>query len=73
MAAETKKPIDAGPFGDLSKETIAHLDAIGAELDKVEARIKALEEIGMDVSRLREQLEWGRKARDVILRSHKSL
>lgn len=59
--------VPQGPLHDISAETIKSLEAIGVELDKAEGDIKALEAIGMDVSRLRERVDWGRKAREIIL------
>jgi len=60
-------PADQGPLHDLRAETLASLEAIGKELDIAEGDIDAMERTGMDVSRLRERLEWGRKARSIIL------
>lgn len=57
----------ASPLHDLSAETLHSLEAIGTELDKAEGDIAALESLGMDVSRLKERLAWGKKAREVIL------
>jgi hypothetical protein len=71
MAPVSKTPAPSGPLHDLSAETIASLDAIKGELDKAQLDIGALEKIGMDVSRLKERLDWGYKARDIILERFK--
>ena len=62
--AEEKEP---KPLADLTKDAIEHLDNIGAELDEADKDLDALEKIGIDVSRLRERVNWGRKARGIIL------
>lgn len=67
MAPASKTSAPQGPLHDLSTETMQSLEAIGGELDKAQLDIEALEKIGMDVSRLRERLDWGRKAREIIL------
>ena len=67
--AQTQKtnPGPEGPFHDLREDTLRSLEAVGIELDKAGKDIEALEAIGLDVSRLKERLEWGRKAREIIL------
>lgn len=67
MANKITAGADQGPLHDLKQETLDSLEAIGQELDTAEGDIKALEAVGMDVSRLKERLEWGRKARSIIL------
>ena len=67
MAPAVKTPVTGGPLHDVSAETIASLEAIGKELDIAQGDLEALEKIGMDVSRMRERLDWGRKAREIIL------
>ena len=70
MALNTKNAAakDAAPLSDLSAEAVAHLDAIKGELDEATKDLDALEAIGLDVTRLRERVEWGNKARDIILK-----
>jgi len=46
-----------------------HIDAIKGELDKASADLEGLEELGIDTSRLREKINWGYKAREVILKT----
>lgn len=67
MTTVTKTAGPQGPLHDLSAETIKSLEAIGVELDTAQGDIEALEKIGMDVSRLKERLDWGRNARKIIL------
>jgi len=61
---KTKTP---APLADLRAEAVEHLDAIKGELDEAEKDLDALEKIGLDVTRLRERVDWGNKARDIIL------
>ncbi len=56
------------PLADLTADALKHLDSIKGELDTAAADLEALEEIGIDTSRLREKIEWGKKAREVILK-----
>ena len=72
MATVNKSVAPGGPLHDLSAETVASLDAIKGELDKASGDIAALEKIGMDVSRLKERIDWGYKAREIILERFKS-
>jgi len=65
--AKSQSTPDTAPLADLRDEAVDHLDAIKGELDEAKKDLDALEKIGMDVSRLRERVEWGYKARDVIL------
>ena len=61
----------AAPLADLKEEAVSHLDAIKGELDEAAKDLDALEKIGMDVSRMRERVDWGYKARDIILERFK--
>ena len=72
MAPVNKTVAPGGPLHDVSAETIKSMEAIGAELDIAQGDIEALEKIGMDVSSLKERLDWGRKAREIILERFKS-
>jgi len=65
--AQNKKADETSPLTDLRRETVVNLEAIGTELDKAEGDLAALESLGLDVSRLKERLSWGRKAREVIM------
>jgi len=55
------------PLSDLRQEAVDHLNAIGVELTEADKDLEALEKIGLDVSRLREKVEWGKNARKIIL------
>ena len=59
------------PLVTLTQEALDHLDGIKAEIDESEKNLAALEELGIDVSRLREKITWAKKAREVILRTMK--
>jgi transposase-like protein len=68
MAAVSKTPIPAPPLADLRSETAAHLEAIKGELDEAVKDLDALESIGLDVTKLRERVDWGYKAREVVMK-----
>jgi len=59
------------PLATLTDEALKHLEAIKGEIEKSKANLDALEEIGIDTSRLRDKIVWAEKARDVILRTMK--
>ena len=69
--AKNEIPKEVTPLADLRTEAVDHLDNIKAELDEAQKDLDALEKIGMDVSRLRERIDWGYKAREVILERFK--
>ena len=59
------------PLVTLTDEALKHLEAIKGEIEASKANLDALEEIGIDTSRLRDKIAWAEKARDVILRTMK--
>jgi len=59
----------ADPLVELTAEAREHLDAMQAEIEASERNLAGLEELGMDVSRLREKIAWAKKAREVILKT----
>jgi len=63
--AKTNEP---QPLADLRQDAVDHLESIKGELDEAGKDLDALEELGIDTSRLREKIAWGYKARDVILK-----
>jgi len=68
MATNDKPGDNKSPFASLSAETLKHLDDIEGELNAAEEGLKGLKELGIDVSRLQEKIDWGKKAREVILK-----
>ena len=68
MAKKPEQKSDTEPLADLTKETLEHIESIKKELDKASEDLDAIEELGIDTSRLREKIDWGYKARDVILK-----
>jgi len=58
---------DTPPLAELRADAVEHLNGIKAELDEATKDIEALEKLGMDVTRLRERVDWGLKAREIIL------
>ncbi len=69
MAKQAIPIPDPEPLASLTEETLKHMDAIGGELDAAKKNLDSLEELGIDTSRLREKINWGYKARDVILKT----
>lgn len=68
--AKSNNPIkDPSPLARLTDETMGHMDGIKEELDEAAKGLEALESLGIDTSRLREKIDWGYKARDVILKT----
>lgn len=59
------------PLAELTKEARERIEAMGDELDRATADMEALEELGMDMSRLREHIEWSRHAREIVLKRFK--
>ena len=70
MAKQATPIIDNEPLASLTAETMEHIDAIKGELDKAAKDLEALEELGIDTSRLKEKINWGYKAREVILKTY---
>lgn len=67
--ANSKDPANRRtPLADLTDDSLRHLDSIKGELDTAAGDLDALEELGIDTSRLREKIAWGNKAREVILK-----
>jgi len=69
MAKQTNPIQSSDPLASLTEDTMKHMDAIKGELDEAKKGLDALEELGIDTSRLREKINWGYKARDVILKT----
>jgi hypothetical protein len=67
MAANDKKAPEAAPLVDLRREAAENLNKIEADLAEAEKDLDALEKIGMDVTRLRERVEWAKNARKIIM------
>ena len=61
-------PQNADPLVQLTAEARDNIDKMKASLEKADGDMDALEELGIDVSRLREKVAWGKKAREVILK-----
>jgi len=69
MAKQTTPIPDPEPLASLTQDTMQHIDNIKAELDEASKALESLEELGLDTSRMREKINWGYKARDVILKT----
>jgi len=61
------KQLEDKPLAELTEESRRHIDEMGAEMDRASDDLDAVEELGLDVSRLRERLEWSKRARKTIL------
>jgi len=57
------------PLVSLTAEAREHLEAIKGEIEASEKNLGALEELGLDVSRLKEKIAWAKKARETILKT----
>lgn len=68
MVKTNAPPFITPPLVELNAEALKHLDEMGAHIDSAIGDMDAMEEIGIDQSRLREKLEWGKHAREVILK-----
>lgn len=69
MPQPNKNPIEGpSPLVELNEDTRKRVDAMAVEIAESEKNVEALEELGMDTSRLREIIEWAKKAREIILR-----
>ncbi len=69
MPTKPTTPIpDPEPLATLTQDTLDHLDGIVKELDQAKKGLEALESLGIDSSLLREKIEWGYNARDMILK-----
>ena len=55
-------------FAQLTDEAKKHFDAMGKEIEQVEADMDALEQLGLDTTQLREKVAWAKNAREVILK-----
>lgn len=64
-----KNQLEPDPLVTLTKEAKEHIEAMKVELDKADVNIKGLESLGQDMSKLKSMVDWGRRAREVILKS----
>jgi len=57
------------PLASLTAEARENLEKVKDEIELSKRNLAALEELGIDVSRLREKIAWAEKAREVILKT----
>jgi len=62
-----KQPED-NPLAAITEESQRHIEEMGAEMDRASDDLDAIEGLGLDVSRLRERLDWAKRARDTVLK-----
>ena len=56
------------PLVTLTADAKIEIEKLGKDLERSEADMSALEELGLDVSRLRDKIEWAKKAREIVLK-----
>ena len=56
------------PLVTLTADAKKEIDKLGKDIERSEGDMLALEELGLDVSRLRDKIEWARKAREIVLK-----
>jgi len=55
------------PLATLTAEARKHIENLSAEIERVRGDLDAMEELGLDTSRLRERVDWAEKAQKTIL------
>lgn len=58
---------EGDPLVTLTDEAREHIENLEPEINRAYGDIEAMESLGMDASRLREKVDWAKKAREVIL------
>ena len=56
------------PLVKLTEDAKKEIDNLGGDIERSEGDMLALEELGLDVSRLRDKIEWAKKAREIVLK-----
>jgi len=56
------------PLVKLTEDAKKEIDKLGKDIDRSEQDMLALEELGLDVSRLKDKISWARKAREIVLK-----
>ena len=56
------------PLVTLTADAKKEIDKLGKDIERSEDDLKALEGLGLDVSRLRAKINWARKAREIVLK-----
>ena len=56
------------PLVTLTADAKIEIEKLGKDLERSEADMSVLEELGLDVSRLRDKIEWAKKAREIVLK-----
>ena len=56
------------PLVTLTADAKIEIEKLGKDLERSEQDMTALEELGLDVSRLRDKIEWAKKAREIVLK-----
>lgn len=56
------------PLAELTEEGEKVLEEMNAEIKRAEEDLAAVEELGVDTSRLKERVNFAKRARDVVLK-----
>ena len=56
------------PLVTLTADAKKEIDKLGKDLERSREDMKALKELGLDVSRLEDKIEWAEKARNIVLK-----
>jgi len=56
------------PLVTLTADAKIEIEKLGKDIERSEGDMLALEELGLDVSRLRDKIQWARKAREIVLK-----
>lgn len=59
------------PLVTLPPEAIARLEAMEAQEEDVQAKIRLMKDLGVDTAMLEEKLTWAIETRKTILRAHR--
>jgi len=60
-------PADSPPLVELTAEARKHIEGLEVEITRVEGDLKAMQDLGLDTSKLQVHLDFAKKARLVIL------
>jgi len=60
-------PNESEPLVELTAEALKHIKGLDVEIERVKGDLKAMNELGLDTSKLQVHLDFAEKARKVIL------
>ena len=68
MASNQRPPPDETPMAALTIEARQRLEKMDKDIEKSQGDLDAMKELGLDVSKMQEMLDFSKKARKVILK-----